>query len=58
MRNAKAGEADKYRATLMSLSKDVRLHLEVAARLMAGLTSRQRMDGSGATSRRREGISK
>ena len=42
MRNAKAGEAEKYRATLMSLSKDVRLHLEVASRLMAELTSRQR----------------
>jgi hypothetical protein len=58
MRNAKAGEAEKYRATLMSLSKDVRLHLEVASRLMAGLTSRQRMNGSAATARRREGISK
>ena len=46
MRNAKAGEAEKYRATLMSLSKEVRLHLEVASRLMAGLTARQRTSGS------------
>ena len=58
MRNAKAGEAEKYRATLVSLSKDVRLHLEVASRLMAGLTSRQRMNGSAVTAPRREGISK
>ena len=58
MRNAKAGEAEKYRATLMSLSKDVRLHLEIASRLMAGLTSRQRMNGSAMTAQRREGISK
>ena len=58
MRNARAGEAEKYRATLMSLSKDVRLHLEAASRLMAGLTLRQRMNGSAVTVRRREGISK
>ena len=58
MRNAKAGEAEKYRAALMSLSEDVRLHLEVASRLMAGLTSRQRMNGSAVTTRRREGFSK
>jgi hypothetical protein len=58
MRNAKANEAEKYRATLMSLSKDVRLHLEVASRLMAGLTSRQRMKGSAATAPRRGGFSK
>lgn len=57
MRNAKSGEAEKYRATLMSLSKDVRLHLEVASRLMAGLTSRQRMNGSAVTARRRSGVS-
>ena len=58
MRNANAGEAERYRATLMSLSKDVRLHLEVASRLMAGLASRQRMNGSAVTTQRREGISK
>jgi len=52
MRDAKAGEAEKYRATLMSLSKDVRLHLELASRLMAGLTSRQRASGSAVTARR------
>ncbi len=58
IRNVKADEAEKYRATLMSLSKDVRLHLEVASRLMAGLTSRERMNGSAVTARRREGVSK
>ena len=58
MRNFKANEAEKYRATLMSLSNDVRLHLEVASRLMAGLTSRQRMNGSAVTARRREEILK
>lgn len=58
MRNFKANEAEKYRATLMSLSKDVRVHLEVASRLMAGLTSQQRMNGSAVTARHREGISK
>jgi len=58
MRNFKANEAEKYRATLMSLSEDVRLHLEIASRLMAGLTSRQRMNGSAVMARRREGISK
>jgi hypothetical protein len=58
IRNAKAGEAEKYRATLMSLSKDVRLHLEVASRLLAGLTAPQRMMGSAVRTRRREGVSK
>ena len=58
MRNFKASEAEKYRATLMSLSKDVRLHLEIASRLMAGLTSQQRMNGSAVTARRRAGIAK
>ena len=53
MRNAKSDEAEKYRATLMSLSKDMRLHMEVAARLMAGLTSRQQMNGSAVTGRHR-----
>ena len=33
MRNFKASEAEKHRATVMSLLKDVRLHLEVASRL-------------------------
>lgn len=58
MRNFKANEAEKYRATLTSLSKDVRVHLEVASQLMAGLTSRQRMNGSAVTAQRRVGISK
>src|SRR5580765_1870811 len=58
MRNAKAGEAERYRATLMSLSKDVRLHLEVASRLMAGLTSRQRPNGSAVSARRGGGAAK
>jgi len=43
IRNARGDEAaEKYRAGLMSLSKDMRAHLEVASRLMAGLTSQQR----------------
>ncbi len=58
IRNVKSDEAEKYRATLMTLSADVRLHLEVASRLMAGLTSRQRLNGSGMAARRGEGISK
>src|SRR5580765_695874 len=58
LRNAKAGEAEKYRATLMSLSKDMRLHLEVASRLMAGLTSRQRPNGSAVSARRGGGVSR
>ena len=53
MRNAKPGEAEKYRAGLMSLSKDMRQHLEVASRLMAGLTSRQRANGSAVFTRAR-----
>jgi hypothetical protein len=55
MRNAKPGEAEKYRVGLMSLSKDVRQHLEVASRLMAGLTGRQRMGGSAVLAHRDEG---
>lgn len=55
MRNAKPGEAEKYRAGLISLSKDVRQHLEVASRLMAGLTGRQRMGGSAVLGHRDEG---
>jgi len=57
MRNANAGEAEKYRATLMSLSKDVRLHLEVASRLMAELAS-QRRTGSAVLARRGDRASK
>lgn len=56
IRNAKGDEAaEKYRAGLMSLSKDMRAHLEVASRLMTELTSQQRMrlrDGA----QRREGV--
>ena len=55
MRNAKPGEAEKYRVGLMSLSKDVRQHLEVASRLMAGLTGQQRMGGSAVLAHRDEG---
>jgi hypothetical protein len=58
MRNVKSDEAEKYRATLMSLSKEVRLHLEVASRLMAGLTSRQRTSGSATTALHGERSSK
>lgn len=56
MRRAQSGEAEKYRAGLMTLSKDVQLHLEVASRVMAGLTSRRRMNGSAATARRWERV--
>ena len=59
IRSAKADEAaEKYRAGLMSLSEDMRAHLAVASRLMAGLTSRQRMSGSAVTARRREMLSR
>ena len=58
MRNAKPGDAEKYRAGLMSLSKDMRQHLEVASRLMAGLTSRQRANGSAVLTRRDDGAPK
>jgi hypothetical protein len=44
IRNAKGDEAaEKYRAGLMSISKDMRAHLEVASRLMLELSSQQRM---------------
>ena len=42
IRNVNSDEAQKYRAGLMSLSQDMRLHLQVASRLVAGLTSRTR----------------
>lgn len=58
IRNVKADEAERYRATLISLSKDVRLHLEVASRLMAGLASRQRTGGSAVAARRDDRTSK
>ena len=51
IRNGKSLEAEKYRSTLMSLAKDLRLHLEVASRLMAGLTARRQSNGSAATAR-------
>lgn len=54
MRSAQSHEAERYRASLMSLSTDVRLHLEVASRLMAELTPRQRVTVSDATARRDE----
>jgi hypothetical protein len=55
MWNAKPGEAEQYRARLVSLSTDMREHLEVASRLMAGLTGRQRMGGSAVLGHRDEG---
>jgi len=58
IRNAKGDEAaEKYRAGLMSLSKDMRAHLEVASRLMADLTS-QRRTRPGRDARRRAGGSR
>lgn len=42
MRNLKSDDAQRYRAGLMSLSKDMRAHLEIASRLMTGLTARHR----------------
>jgi len=57
IRNAQSHEAEKYRASLMSLSSDMRAHMEVSSRLMAGLTSQQRIRlDRGA--RRREGVSR
>jgi hypothetical protein len=58
IRNAKGDEAaERYRAGLMSLSKDMRAHLEVASRLMTELTSQQRIRlRHGA--RGREGVSR
>ena len=58
MCNLKSDEAEKYRAGLMSLSTDVRAHLEVASRLMAGLTARQGTNGSVVTVQRDRGASK
>ena len=42
MRNLKSDDAQRYRAGLMSLSKDIRAHLEVASRLMTDLTAHRR----------------
>jgi len=58
IRNAKGDEAaEKYRAGLMSLAVNMRVHLEVASRLMTELTSQPRMRlGPGA--RRRDGVSR
>jgi len=41
MRNLKSDDAERYRAGLMSLSKDMRAHLEIASRLMTSLTARR-----------------
>ena len=58
IRNARGDEAaEKYRAGLMSLSKDMRAHLEVASRLMLELTSQQRMRPCHGA-RRRQGASR
>lgn len=57
IRNVNADEAQKYRAGLISLAGDIRVHLQVAARLMFGLTSQQRTSGSAVPARRREGVS-
>ena len=53
-----SGEAEKYRAGLFSLSKDMRQHLEVASRLMAGLTSRPRGNRSAVLATRGVGAPK
>ena len=59
IRSAKADEAaEKYRAGLMSLAVDMRAHLEVASRLIAGLTSRRRMSESAVNARRGERVSR
>lgn len=58
MSNLKSDEAEKYRAGLMSLSCDVRAHLELASRLMAGLTARQRMNGTAVTVQPGRGVSR
>ena len=50
-------EAQKYRKTLLSLDQEVRLHLESASRLMAGLTSRMPSTGSEKIRSRRSGAS-
>lgn len=42
IRNVNSDEAKKYLAGLMSLSQDIRLHLQVASRLMARMTTRTR----------------
>lgn len=58
MRDLKSCEAEKYPTGLMSLSTDVRAHLEVASRLMTGLTARQRTNGLVVTVQRGRGVSK
>ena len=42
IRNVDSDEARKYFTGLMSLSQDIRLHLQVASRLMARMTTRTR----------------
>lgn len=51
MSYGKSDEAEKYRSTLMSLAKDVRLHMEVASRLMVELTARRQSNGMASTAR-------
>jgi hypothetical protein len=46
IRNANGDGTQQYRAGLLSLSQDLRLHLQVASRLMAALRSRTRVPGS------------
>jgi len=51
-------EAEKYRASFTSLSSDVRAHLDIASRLLAGLTSsRPRSMRSTSNMSRRTGLS-
>jgi len=49
-------EAEKYRASFTSLSGEVRAHLEIASRLLAGLTTRSRSRGSALRTSRRKGL--
>jgi hypothetical protein len=46
IRHSNADDAQKYRAGLISLSQDMRLHLQVASRLVAGMTSPTRASSS------------
>ncbi len=48
IRNVNSDEAQKYRAGLVALSQDMRLHLQVASRLMAGMSLRTRASSSTA----------
>lgn len=51
-------EAEKYHASFTSLSGDLRTHLEIASRVLAGLTLRQQSGRSAVTTRRRHRASR